>query len=111
MKIAIVGSRTVTYVNLEKWIPPQCTEIVSGGARGVDTCAREYALKHGLKLTEFLPEYNKYGRHAPLVRNDEIVKYADMVWAFWDGQSRGTLYTLRKCKELGKPWRLFRFTK
>ena len=108
MKIAIVGSRSITCVDLERFIPPQCTEIVSGGARGVDTCAREYALKHGIKLTEFLPDYDRYGRVAPLKRNDLIVAHADTVYAFWDGTSRGTLYTLRKCHELGKPWRLFR---
>lgn len=33
----------------------------------VDTSAREYALKHGIKLTEFLPEYDKYGKRAPLI--------------------------------------------
>ena len=41
-------------------------EIVSGGAKGIDSCAREYASANGLKLTEFLPEYNRYGRGAPL---------------------------------------------
>ena len=111
MKIAIVGSRSLTQIPLADYIPPQCTEIVSGGAVGVDTCAREYALTHGLKLTEFYPEYDKYGKRAPLKRNDEIVAHADMVWAFWDGQSRGTLYTVRKAREAGKPWRLFRLVK
>lgn len=108
MKIAIVGSRNITAIPLDEIIPPECTEIVSGGARGVDTCAREYALAHGLKLTEFLPDYNRYGRAAPLKRNDEIVAYADAVYAFWDGASRGTMYTYRKCREAGKPHRLFR---
>ena len=108
MKIAVVGSRSITSVPLENVIPPQCTEIVSGGARGVDTCARLFAKAHGLKLTEFYPDYDRYGRAAPLKRNDLIVDYADMVWAFWDGESRGTLYTLRQCKAQGKPFRLFR---
>lgn len=111
MKIAVVGSRGITAIPLENVIPPSCTEIVSGGARGVDTIAREFALAHGLKLTEFLPDYDRYGRAAPLKRNDEIVAYADMVIAFWDGHSRGTMYTYRKCCEAGKPHRLFRLTK
>lgn len=108
MKIAVVGSRSIKSVPLDELIPPQCTEIVSGGARGVDTCAREYAQIHGLKLTEFYPDYERFGRSAPLKRNDLIVAHADMVIAFWDGESRGTLYTLRKCRSQGKPWRMFR---
>ena len=111
MKVAVVGSRTLTQIPLAEYLPPQCTEIVSGGARGVDTYARDYALSHGLKLTEFYPDYDRYGRSAPLVRNDQIVAHADMVLAFWDGVSRGTLYTLRQCKKQGKPWRLFRLVK
>lgn len=111
MKIAVVGSRSITSVPLERVIPPQCTEIVSGGARGVDTCARIFAKEHGLQLTEFYPDYDRYGHTAPLKRNDLIVAHADMVVAFWDGESRGTLYTLRQCKQQGKPYRLFRLTK
>ena len=45
--------------NLEKYLPNGVTEIVSGGAKGIDTCAREYAVSNGIKLTEFLPEYEK----------------------------------------------------
>ena len=61
MRVAIVGSRGLSVINLGKYLPEGVTEIVSGGARGIDTCAREYAIAHGIKLTEFLPEYEKYG--------------------------------------------------
>lgn len=71
-------------------------------AKGIDTCAREYALSHGLKLTEFLPDYRRYGRAAPLVRNREIVAYADQVLAFWDGKSPGTKYVIDQCKKQKK---------
>ena len=67
----------VDAYDLGAYLPPGVTELVSGGAKGIDTCAREYALSHGLKLTEFLPDYRLYGRAAPLVRNREIVAYAD----------------------------------
>lgn len=46
MKIAIIGSRNLTVKNLEKYLPPYTTEIVSGGAKGIDTCAKEYAIKN-----------------------------------------------------------------
>ena len=97
MKVAVVGSRSSTVSNLGAYLPEGTTEIVSGGAQGIDACAREYALTNGLKLTEFLPEYERYGRNAPLKRNRAIVDYADMVIAFWDGRSRGTKYVIGHC--------------
>ena len=105
MKIAIVGSRKLT-IKLEDYIRVEVKEIVSGGARGVDLCAAEYARKNGIKLTEFLPQYERYGRRAPIVRNKEIVDYADEVIAFWDGRSRGTLSVINYAKKVGKPIRI-----
>jgi len=107
MKIAIIGSRNLGVIDLENFLPENVTEIVSGGARGIDTCAREYALTHNIKLTEFLPDYNHYGRGAPLKRNLEIIAYADLVLAFWDGTSRGTKYVIDNCKKQGVPIRVF----
>ena len=101
MKVAVIGSRGLTVNDLGKYLPENTTEIVSGGARGIDTCARNYALSHGIKLTEFLPEYSKYGRGAPLKRNLQIIEYADVVIAFWDGKSRGTKYVIDNCKKQG----------
>ena len=102
MKVAIVGSRGAEIYDFEKYLPMECKEIVSGGAKGIDTCAAEYARPKGLALTEFLPEYNLYGRGAPIVRNKKIVDYSDMVIAFWDGKSRGTRSVIDYCKKSGK---------
>ena len=102
MKIAIIGSRTLKIDDFEKYIPEGAEEIVSGGAKGVDLCAREYATKRGIKLVEFLPEYEKYKKAAPLKRNLQIIDYADGVIAFWDGKSRGTKFVIDKCREKSK---------
>ena len=107
MKVAVVGSRNLRIDDLGKYLPDGVTEIVSGGARGVDTSAREYALTHNIKLTEFLPEYDQYGRSAPLRRNITIIEYADLVLAFWDGSSRGTKYVIDNCKRLGISVKVF----
>ena len=103
MKVAVIGSRGLQVDHLEDYLPDGVTEIVSGGARGVDTCAKNYALAHGLKLTEYLPEYGRYGRGAPLRRNITIIEYADLVLAFWDGQSRGTKFVIDNCKKRNIP--------
>ncbi len=102
MKIAVIGSRGLKINNLGEYIPKECTEIVSGGAKGVDECASEYAKENCIKLAEFLPEYNRYGRGAPLKRNLQIIDYADEVIAFWDGSSKGTKYVIDQCKKIGK---------
>lgn len=107
MRVAVIGSRGLIVPDLGKYLPPDTKEIVSGGCRGVDTSAREYALAKGIKLTEFLPEYEKYGRGAPLKRNITIISNADLVLAFWDGVSRGTKYVIDNCKKIGVPVKVF----
>ena len=102
MKLAVIGSRNLTSVDLESYLSKEVNEIVSGGAVGVDTCAAEYASREGLKLTEFLPEYKLYGRAAPIVRNKLIVDYADKVLVFWNGSSKGTLSVIRYAQKVGK---------
>ena len=102
MKIAIIGSRSITVTDIGRYLS-EGDEIVSGGAKGVDSCAADYAKREGVKLTEFLPQYNRYGKAAPIMRNQEIVDYADKVIAFWDGNSKGTLSVIRYAQKRGKP--------
>lgn len=99
MKLAIVGSRNLRIFNMEKYLPIYVSEIVSGGAKGVDTCARSYAIENNIKLTEFLPDYERFSRSAPLKRNIDIIEYADMVIAFWDGRSKGTRFVINECEK------------
>jgi len=112
-KIAIVGSRdfpdkrlVIDYVNSL----PEGTEVVTGGARGVDTWAEEAARLKGLTVTVFLPYFKRpghkyFGRYAKwhfFARNDEIVDYCDKLVAFWDGKSKGTNDTIKKAQKKEK---------
>jgi len=110
MKVAVIGSRGLQVDHLEDYLPDGVSEIVSGGAKGIDTCAKNYALEHDLKLTEFLPEYGRYGRGAPLRRNITIIEHADLVLAFWDGKSRGTKFVIDNCKKRNIPVVVYRLT-
>ncbi len=104
MKIAIIGSREIEFVDIGAYLPKKCNLIISGGARGVDACAAKYAREHKIDLIELLPRYDFYGRRAPLYRNMEIVNLADEVLAFWDGKSRGTGFVIDYCKKVGKKY-------
>ena len=102
MRVAVIGSRGLTIENIGEYLPKNTSEIVSGGAKGVDNCAKEYAIKHNIKLTEFLPNYRLYKKGAPLKRNKEIVDYSDTVLAFWDSKSKGTKFVIDYCKKHNK---------
>jgi hypothetical protein len=113
MRVAIVGSRTASkqmiqliYDNL----PNNCSEIVSGGAKGIDQLAQTVAQTLQIPLTVILPDYGRYGKRAPLVRNTEIVSRADYVLAFWDLSSRGTKFVLSECVKFGKPFKVIEIT-
>ena len=77
MKVALIGSRNLVVQNLGKYLPEETMEIVSGGAKGIDTCAREYANAKGLKLTEFLPDT------AEERRSSEIYRSSTTPTAYW----------------------------
>ena len=101
MRVAVIGSRSLK-IDLEGLIPKEATAIISGGAVGIDTNAKEYAIRHNLELIEFLPDYEKYARYAPLKRNDQIIESADLVIAIWEGKSKGTKYVIDKCEKQNK---------
>lgn len=116
MKIAIIGTRTLddperVYTIITQNIPRNCSEVVSGGAEGIDKLAERYARENHLFLKIFRPEYDKYGASAPLMRNNLIVDYADMVYAFWDMNSHGTRYSVKRCLEINKPVKIIRIPK
>ena len=107
MKIAVIGSRGLENIDIGKYLPENVTELVSGGARGIDYCVRQYAEKTGIPITEFIPDYKQYGKRAPLLRNIEIIKYADVVIALWDGTSRGTKFVIHNCEKLSVPIKVY----
>jgi hypothetical protein len=105
-RVAIIGSRD--YPDLEAVRAfvrslPAGTTVISGGARGVDREAGLAALDAGLPFEPHLPDYNTYGRRAPLVRNGVIAERCDRMVAFWWQESRGTADAIRRARVLGKP--------
>ena len=120
LTIAVAGSRTITDYNAlltaisaavaaNVIIPAHSYKIVSGGAAGVDTLARRYAQERQLPLTELKPQYRtSYDVRAPLRRNLDIARVADVLVAVWDGSSTGTAHMINCMKELNKPYYVHR---
>lgn len=111
MKVALVGSRTFSnYEMMCAFIERSLSDtefssietVVSGGARGADTLAEQYARENGLELIVFPAEWERYGRKAGPLRNVKIIQECDLCFAFWDGQSRGTKHDIDLCKKMGK---------
>ena len=102
MKLLIAGSRSITDFDLSPYIPNDVDEIISGGARGIDTLAEKYADEHKLSKHILRPKYHLYKRGAPIKRNREMIEMADAVLIVWDGRSRGTQSTVRYAEKLKK---------
>jgi len=110
MRVAIVGSRNCKSFRIEQILdnlPQGCSQIISGGADGVDSYAEKAARELGIPFVCIAPDYQKYGKNAPFVRNRMIVQAADLVLAFWDYYSRGTAHTIAACIEKGISVRIF----
>ncbi len=98
MRIVIAGGRDFNdwdtfmgYMSvLPNWIGHDDFEVVSGGASGADSLGERFAQLFNHQLTRFPADWEKYGRAAGPIRNEQMAKYADGVIAFWDGKSRGT---------------------
>jgi len=75
-------------------------EIISGGARGVDSMARIFANLYKFKFTEFPADWELYGRNAGVIRNIQMANYGTHLLAFWDGKSKGTGHMIRTAERL-----------
>lgn len=109
MILAIVGSRDYTdwdifKASVDDWcqtfgVPGT---IVSGGARGADTLAKEYAAGRNISFREFPADWEKLGPSAGPIRNSQIVKACTHVLAFPSKKSRGTWDTINKARRANK---------
>jgi predicted Rossmann fold nucleotide-binding protein DprA/Smf involved in DNA uptake len=112
MKLAIVGTRTFTDYEFLCWEVNKfsnITEIISGGAKGADKLAEQYAKEHKIPLSIYPADWNKYGNSAGPIRNKTIVENADEIIAFWDGESPGTKSTIELAKKYNKKYKIINY--
>ncbi len=105
-KVAVGGSRTIDSYELVrdvlKMLLVDGDIILSGNAPGVDRCGERFAHENGLEFKIIPSEWDKHGLKATMMRNEVILKSADLVICFWDGQSEGTRHMIEIAKRARK---------
>lgn len=109
MKLVIAGSRglRVSIGDLDEIIDAhygktKVTEVVCGGARGVDECGLEWAVSRNIKVTNFEPDWKELGRKAGFVCNRKMAEYADAAVVI-HRNTPGSVHMIRCMEKLGKP--------
>lgn len=110
MKLVIAGTRTLK-VAPEDILAFIChnkldltlEEVVSGGAKGIDTNAIAMAKANNLPYKVFEADWNTHGKAAGPIRNKQMADYADALLLIWDGKSKGSANMKSTMKKLNKP--------
>lgn len=101
--ILICGSRSITALNISQYIRPSSIGcVISGGANGIDTIAERWAKKHKIEFVAYLANWKIFGKKAGFMRNKDMVDACDIVFAFWDGKSKGTLDSITYAYSIGR---------
>jgi len=107
-RIAVIGSRTFNDYKLFSFLLKRLisnyskVKLVSGGARGADKLAEQFAKEYNIPIDIFLANWEKYGKSAGYKRNYTIWDNADLGIAFWDGESKGTKHSFEIAKNQKK---------
>ena len=115
MKLAVVGSRDFNDYGLLKskldaiHKRKPITLIISGGAKGADSLSEKWAKENNIETLIFIPDWNKFGKRAGFLRNEDIIKNSDAVVACWDGKSKGTKHSIDLAKKYEKSCLIVKF--
>jgi hypothetical protein len=116
--VIIAGGREFDdYALAARWLdelylvqtPPSEWTVLCGMAKGADTVGRLWAEDNQIPVLRYPANWTKYGRGAGFIRNGEMAAKADMLVAFWDGESRGTKDMIMKAFDRGLQSHVIRY--
>ena len=98
MKTIIAGSRNIEeYQAILDAIEAsgfEITEVISGGARGVDSLGERYGTEKGIPVKVFPADWESDGRKAGIMRNKKMAAYAEALIAVMFNNSKGTSHMI-----------------
>lgn len=101
MKVIIAGSRTILKYSLVPLAVARSgfkiTEVVCGGARGVDSLGMRWAIENGIPYKLFPASWAAFGKQAGFRRNTQMAEYADALIAITNG-SPGTRHMIEEAQ-------------
>lgn len=118
MKLIVAGGRDFTdtkrmIAELQKLVESgeitDSPELVCGMARGADITAYNLWKEAGMIIHEFPADWDRLGKRAGYVRNQEMGEFADAAVCFWDGNSKGTEHMIDIMNKLNKPVYIVRY--
>ena len=83
--------------------------LITGGAKGIDSIAVEWAELNNLSYIVIKPDWKKYGKSAGFKRNVNIIKPASSVLAIVEDSSSGSMNSISLAKKLHKPYTLINY--
>ena len=84
---------------------PRCAVILTSRTNGASAAVRDATMRLGLRLEVWTAKTDRYptAEEAYFARDEEMIRSADRVLAFWDGVSAGTSHELTYARSLSKP--------
>lgn len=102
----------------------EVSEVISGGAKGIDIKAIEWAVKNDIPVNVFEAAWSnldhpdalikttkwgqKYDAKAGLRRNELMAVHGDALIAIWDGKSKGTKHMIKMARARDLPIFVYR---
>ena len=108
LRIFAGGSRSIAdRVLIDSKIKalPRWAVILTSRAHGASAAIRDATMRFGLRLEVWTAMTDRYAtaEAAYFARDEEMIRSADRVLAFWDGESAGTAHELSYARSLSKP--------
>ena len=127
-KIVVAGTRTFNKAHYQSKMKPMLSKliyrlkgmgyepvIISGKNKtvnkigdifGADYYGEEFAKEFKLEVEEYPADWDKHGKAAGPIRNEQMAKAANAVIVFWDGKSRGSKNMIDMAEKHNKPLRV-----
>ena len=113
MKYIVAGGRDYTgkyqMSSVLRRVLVPSDSIISGCAKGADSLAIEWAAHHNVECLQMPADWDKHGKSAGAIRNQQMALAADGLVAFWDGVSPGTKDMITKAINYGLEVHVYRY--